>query len=151
MAYKSSYSKEAFDKALSAVKRRTMSIRQASAEYGVPRSTLSDHKLKVPSSGARGRKRELSDVEESALVGYVTYMANQGIPCSRAIIRTKVIEMLEKSGAFLCIFDFRKCARVGTHVWMPVVLFTLGLIITSSHLSISVVMRSKVNRLRSNI
>lgn len=61
------------------------------------RQTKSYHELKVTSSGARDRKMELSNQEESALVGYLTYMAIIGIPCSKAINLTKVLEVLDIS------------------------------------------------------
>ena len=44
--YKANYNERDMDEALSAVKERSMSLREAASNYGVPKSTLAD-KVKV--------------------------------------------------------------------------------------------------------
>ena len=98
-AYKTSYTADSMARAVAAVRRKTKSVRKAAAEFGVPRSTLMDH-LKGPSPThiIMGRPRDLTDEEETALVGLLTYMSQQGVPATRDVLSAKVRELVNSSG-----------------------------------------------------
>ena len=101
MAQASKYTAEALRRAVGAVKRKELSLRQASLEYGVPVTTIHDNKTpQVP----RGRRTDVKTEDEDALVEYCLYMANQGIPVSRTILRHKVAEVVGTYGNIYSCF-----------------------------------------------
>ncbi|MES9901757.1 MAG: helix-turn-helix domain-containing protein [Sedimenticola sp.] len=78
-----------------------LKLRQAAREYGVPKSTLFDQ-LTQRKKGTDGQRKGYSHVlaveEEQALVSYVEYMASQGFPFTRAILRCYIREIVRRSG-----------------------------------------------------
>ncbi|WAR16826.1 hypothetical protein MAR_031420 [Mya arenaria] len=70
------YSREAFTTAVSAVKRNKLSLRKAADEFGVPVTTIHNH-VKTENVAPRGRRHDLLEDDERALVGYLKYMANE--------------------------------------------------------------------------
>ena len=77
------WSQEDMEKALSDVRDRGLSERQAAAENNVPRKTLSDriHKrLKGGDNCTMGRSTILSYSQEKDLCSYIEYMAQRGFP-----------------------------------------------------------------------
>ncbi|XP_053406680.1 uncharacterized protein LOC123546381 isoform X1 [Mercenaria mercenaria] len=97
----SSYS-ESLRKALLAVRERKQAIRSAAREFRVPKSTLCDRlKAERQQSNVENLKKKpklLTTEEEDALVAFVQYMAGQGFPMSRRMVRSYVREILNKSG-----------------------------------------------------
>lgn len=73
------YQNEVLQKAMAEVKNGKRTVSDAARHYQIPRSTLDD-KMKGLHSGKYGAKRKLSDVEETALFEYVTYMDKIGHP-----------------------------------------------------------------------
>ena len=61
------YSKEDFEKAVEAVRRKVMTVRKASAKFGVPKSTLMD-RVGGKHSSQMGRPRVLTDEEEMLII-----------------------------------------------------------------------------------
>ena len=62
-----------------------MSLRKAAAEYGIPKSTLSDRVTgRVKPRNVWGKKNKLSTVDESALQEAATALAQRGIGFSKA-------------------------------------------------------------------
>jgi len=51
-----------------------------------------------PTNIRMGRPRNLTDEEETALVGLLAYMAQQGVPASRDVLNAKVRELVNSSG-----------------------------------------------------
>jgi len=96
-AHKTSYSREALEMAVTAVRRQTLTVRKAAQEYGVPRSSLHD-KVRGKHERGSGRDRDLSDEDEVALANYIRFMANQGLPATREIVGQKVTQMLQATG-----------------------------------------------------
>jgi hypothetical protein len=61
------YSEEDMSKAVTAVKKKLMTVRKASAKYSVPKSTLMDC-VSSKHSSKQGRPKVLSDLEESLII-----------------------------------------------------------------------------------
>ncbi|WAR19054.1 POGZ-like protein, partial [Mya arenaria] len=66
---------------------------RASAEFGVPVTTIHDN-TKTEDRAPRGRRLDLHLEDEASLVQWCLYMANQGMPASRVILKQKVIEII---------------------------------------------------------
>ena len=95
MAQARKYTAEALKRAVGAVKRKELSLRQASLEYGVPVTTIHDKKKpRAP----RGRHTDVMAEDENAKVGYCIYMANKGIPVSHSILRHNVAKIVGTFG-----------------------------------------------------
>jgi uncharacterized membrane protein len=92
------YTEEDLRQAVSAVKQKRMNISQAAKEYGVPRTTVMDHLRGRVNSSKCGRKLDLHEVNEKALVAFIKYMSNHGFPMSRNTIRCYIREILRRSG-----------------------------------------------------
>ncbi|KAH3798921.1 hypothetical protein DPMN_152525 [Dreissena polymorpha] len=77
--------------AISAVRRKKMTLRSATKEQGVPLSTLMD-RLKAPAKFLKAcwRHRDLTDEEKAALAGHLRYIAGQGLLASRKVLKSKV-------------------------------------------------------------
>ena len=70
--------------ALSAVEEQGMTVAKASRLFGVPRTTLNDHKLGKVYLGARsGTQTMLSTCEELDLVEFLFHYTNMGYPRTR--------------------------------------------------------------------
>jgi len=95
MAQAKKYTAEALKRAVGAVNRKELSLRQASVEYGVPVTTIHDNRKP---QGTRGRRTDVKAEDETAIVEFCIYMANQGIPVSRTILRHKVAEVVGTYG-----------------------------------------------------
>ncbi|XP_053400930.1 uncharacterized protein LOC128557557 [Mercenaria mercenaria] len=98
------YDTESLQMAAAAVQRKLMSARKAAVEFRVPRSTLQDHvrfsvtQKEGPVCRQPGRKRDLSADEETSLAEYLRYMASQGLPATREVLRQKVVDIILLSG-----------------------------------------------------
>ncbi|KAH3867958.1 hypothetical protein DPMN_031093 [Dreissena polymorpha] len=57
-------------------------------------------RLKAPAivSEGRARHRDLTDEEEAAFAGLLKYMAGQGLPASREVLKSKVRDIINASG-----------------------------------------------------
>ena len=77
------WSQEDMDKALTDVRERGISERQAARENNVPRKTLSDrlrNKLKGGDNCTMGKPPILTNEQEENLCSYIAYMAQRGFP-----------------------------------------------------------------------
>ena len=75
---------ERMERAMQAVTVGGLSIRRASIEYNVPKSTLGDRiSGRVIHGATSGKPRYLSDEEEELLVEFLLKCASIGYPCSR--------------------------------------------------------------------
>ncbi|XP_053381705.1 uncharacterized protein LOC123536821 [Mercenaria mercenaria] len=92
------YTEEDLFRAVSAVKRNQLTVTQAAKEYGLPRTTLTDH-IKYPESKTKkGPQKQLNKEESDGLVAFVLYMAGQGFPMTRRMVRCYVQEIVRRSG-----------------------------------------------------
>ena len=57
-----------------------MSINRAAKEFGVPKQTISDRRNQRWKTSIPGRPTELTQVEETALINYIKYMASIAQP-----------------------------------------------------------------------
>lgn len=93
------YYQQTLHNAISAVKQRKQKTRTAAREFGVPKSTLHDHlKRKPPHVNLKKLPKLLTAEEEQALVAFIQYMAHQGFPMTRTIVRCYVREILRRTG-----------------------------------------------------
>ena len=84
---------DAFWGAVTAVKSGQMTIRGAAAQYGVPKSTLADHKKDVarPSRVVQGRFRHtFDDAQEQELVDFIIGMSKRFYAMTRLVVPEKV-------------------------------------------------------------
>ena len=102
-----SWSEESMTKALDAVSRREMSIREASERFNVPRSTLGDRASgRVQHGSTSGPNRYLTSGEERELASFVIRCASIGFPKTRhevislvqSIVDSKHIDTVVSSG-----------------------------------------------------
>ncbi|VDI33661.1 Hypothetical predicted protein [Mytilus galloprovincialis] len=98
MPQKKQYLQESLDKAIGAVNSNKLSISKAATEYGVPRTTISDHVNGKYDNHLNGPSKMLTDEEETSLINYVKYMAERGFPLTRRMLKAFVISIIEKSG-----------------------------------------------------
>ena len=71
--------------------KKGMTISEASRMHGVPRKTLSDYVRQRPNAiKPMGGPRMLTDVEETAVVEYVLYMSDRGLPLTRDHLRSTI-------------------------------------------------------------
>ena len=94
----SAYTTADLNCAVQRVRDEGMSYRKASAEYGVPRSTLHDHVGGKVSSSKRGPPTVLTEAEEQELCDWALHMADIGYGRTREQLCAKVKEMLDKDG-----------------------------------------------------
>lgn len=102
------YSEESLKRALIEIKEGRMSVRMASREFGVPKTTLQDHKSgKVPQIAGKSGPQPLLTVEgEKKLANWVITLAKCGFPVKKidlletveAIVKNTDIESLFKNG-----------------------------------------------------
>ena len=92
------YTQDDLEVAVSKVKCKELSFRQAEARYGVPRSTLSDHVCGKVSSTRRGPPTILTSAEENMLVHWAIEMAAIGYGRTREELCLTVKAMLDKDG-----------------------------------------------------
>ncbi|XP_067283522.1 uncharacterized protein [Pseudorasbora parva] len=95
MSGKKNYSREMLDAALNAVKSGE-SVRSVSQKFGIPKSTLSDHKLGKSECGPHPN-RALTLEEEESLVNYIVWMADHGFPLTRTIVKCLALEIIKES------------------------------------------------------
>lgn len=84
------------DQALKEVADKTMTLNQASVQYGVPKTTLYD-RLKT-ASNRLGRPTELTVEEESILVERLIYLGNFGYPLGTTDLRKLIKDYLDRLG-----------------------------------------------------
>ena len=82
----SKYSKENLQLALVEIN-AAGSIRKVSVRYGIPKSTLSDHKLAKFECGEKNPNKAITTKEEEALVSYIVWMADYSFPLTRSIMK----------------------------------------------------------------
>ena len=71
--------------------KRGLTISEASRKHGVPRKTLSDYVRQKPNCvKPMGGPRMLSNMEEAAVVEYILYMSDRGLPLSRDHLRSTI-------------------------------------------------------------
>ncbi|XP_053393873.1 uncharacterized protein LOC123537512 isoform X2 [Mercenaria mercenaria] len=92
------YTEDQLKLALSAVRQKKMKIKTAARLYNVPKSTLFDKVKGTYIGKQRGPARQLLPDEEESLVQYLLYMANQGFPLTRAMMRCYIQEIVLHSG-----------------------------------------------------
>ncbi|XP_053382064.1 uncharacterized protein LOC123532137 [Mercenaria mercenaria] len=92
------YKEEDMTSAISAVKQNRLNIRKAAAEYHVPKSTLNDRIRGRFKTTVQGPERQITAEEETGLVQYLLYMANQGFPLTRQMTRAYIQAIVKRSG-----------------------------------------------------
>ena len=75
-----------------------LSYRQAESMYGIPRSTLHDHKTGKASTNIKGPPTVLTSLEEDNLVQWVLHMADIGYGRTRKQVCLTVKKILDKDG-----------------------------------------------------
>ena len=93
-----SYSDGQLAAAVSSVKQGRLSLSKASREYSVPKTTVNDHIKGRYNNSTHGPERMLSPDEENGLVNYIKFMAAQGFPMTRVMIRCYIQELFKRSG-----------------------------------------------------
>lgn len=111
--YEKQYSAEGVYKAIDAIEKGA-SLRQASRDFNVPRSTLYNklHHV-VPVEATKGPATYLTYEEEALLVGWILYCCDRGFPVTKTILLDRVqklVEKLERQTPF-------KNNRPGRHWW----------------------------------
>ena len=94
----SQYDQDKMDQAVKAVKDGTMSVREASNTYEVPKSTLQD-RVSNKHSNIHGRPTVLSKEEEEMMVLRLGILAKWGYPMTETDLRFFVKAYLDKKGA----------------------------------------------------
>ena len=84
--------------ALQRVSSKEMSLRQAAIRYGIPRSTLSDHKTGKSTMRYGGAPTVLSHAEESEIVISCQVLAEMGFPLDKAYVSAVVSDYLKQQG-----------------------------------------------------
>ncbi|XP_053405016.1 uncharacterized protein LOC128558830 [Mercenaria mercenaria] len=92
------YTEEDLSRAVSAVKRNQLTVTQAAKEYGLPRTTLTDHVKNPETRTKKGPQKQLTKEESDGLVAFVLYMAGHGFPMTRLMVRCYVQEIVRRSG-----------------------------------------------------
>jgi len=91
------YSAEKIEEALSAVRSHTLTQRQASAKYSIPRSTLKN-KLKGAHPGVAGGPTVFSNEEETTFESYVITASAYGFPVDTFDLRCIVKGYADRKG-----------------------------------------------------
>ena len=85
------YDRNTLENALQAIKERHMSIKGASKEFGVPRSTLTDHVHGRSNLAVRpGRKRSVPEEIENEIVDKAIAAAEAGFPLTKRTFLIKI-------------------------------------------------------------
>jgi hypothetical protein len=92
-----SYRMEDMQSAISAVNRHRLTVSQAAREFSLKRQTLADHVNGRYDLKTRGPERMLDQEQEATLVNYMKYMAQHGLPMSRQVTRSFIVQMINKS------------------------------------------------------
>ena len=93
------WSEDSVELALSAMKDGSLSLRQASSTFGIPKSTLALYKSGKSQIGIKpGQVPILSADEEKALVEYVLHMSRIGYGRTKEQLQDIVHEILKKDG-----------------------------------------------------
>ena len=87
MAPRRQYSEKDMSDAVENIKKGKMTIGKASKHFKIPKMTLSDRVNKRWKTNKIGRKNDLTDEQEKALVYYIKYMASIAHPLTVAIIK----------------------------------------------------------------
>lgn len=97
------YTDEALQNALTDIRLKKLSYRQASEKYGIHRNTLF---IKMHNKNPKkvGGQTVLSSTEENSLIGHIIAMANFGFPVTPLNIRHIVKEYLDKAGRKITCF-----------------------------------------------
>ena len=101
--YRDSYSKEAMNAAIRAVK-AGMSVKGAAAELGVKRTTLGD-RAAGRTKLEPGRPTQLTDVEEEVLVEQAMLLGSWGFPLTFCDFRELVRSYLDRTGRKTAFVD----------------------------------------------
>ncbi|KAJ8302178.1 hypothetical protein KUTeg_021165 [Tegillarca granosa] len=95
--------------AINSVKEKTLSIREASKLYKIPKSTIQDclaqnrSKTKAP-----GRQNSLNHTQETSLVNYINYMSKRGFPLSLKTMKYYVGAIVQKNNKIRVNFKHRE-------------------------------------------
>lgn len=92
------YSQDELEAAISCVKRTKLPISQVSRDFGIPRKTLADRLNGRYTTTINGPAPILTDEEEKALVSYMKYLAQQGFPMTREMVRKYIISIYRTNG-----------------------------------------------------
>ena len=86
-------------RAIEAVEEKKMSIRRAAEEYGVPKSTLSNHLKGKYAECTKSARRLLSDEEEERLAAFLIGCGTVGYAKSRKVVLAIVRQILFSRGS----------------------------------------------------
>lgn len=100
---KTRYTEEDLQTAINDIKNCKMSQRNASAHYGIPRSTLK-YKLKEKHTKAVGKPPILSEDEEKCIVAHIIALSDLGIPIGMQDVRVIVKKYLDDNKRHIKIF-----------------------------------------------
>ena len=84
--------------AIERISNEELSYRQAELMYGIPKSTLHDHKIGKVSTSKKGPSTVLSSSEEDSLVQWILHMADIGYGRTREQVCLIVKKILDKDG-----------------------------------------------------
>lgn len=94
--YRTKYTQEDYEHAVSAIRTGMMSLVQASKVFSVPKTTLHDAtRGKVAEGRKSGRVTMLTELEEEKLVEHVQYMQAIGYPMTLGELQSDVAQMLK--------------------------------------------------------
>ena len=94
---KRTYSADELKSAIATFKRSKLSLAKVASDFGIPRTTLSDHIHGKSDLDVDKRPYILNEEEDRALVNYMKYLAEQGFPMTRAIVRTYIKAMYKEN------------------------------------------------------
>jgi hypothetical protein len=95
--YGTKYRPQDLEQAITAVKDKIMTIREAAKHYEVPRTTIQD-RLTEKSGDKLGRPTELTEVEESVIVERLLVMGRWGFPLNRHDLAHLIKSYLDRLG-----------------------------------------------------
>ena len=95
------YTEESLNKALQAVRNKTLSIRNASSKYGIPKNTL-HLKCQEKHLNAVGRAPVFTNEEELQFVGHIVSVSIYGFPVDVFELRCIVKSYLDRVGERSC-------------------------------------------------
>ena len=92
------YGSEKLKIAIAAIKKKHCTIAAAAREFNIPKTTLYRRSKNPNLQVNAGKAKELTEEEENGLVQFMLYMAGQGFPMTRKMVRCYIREIFQRSG-----------------------------------------------------
>lgn len=132
------YTEEQLQECLQRIQSREMSQRNASAAFGIPRSTIKN-KLKGKHPKNVGRSRVFSEAEETAFEQHLIKLSDYGFPVVESDFRMAVKYYLDKKGAVVELFKDNLPGYEWTRLFLK------------RHVNLSVRMSSNIKKVRAQV